>query len=211
MHDFEPGWDTYVERPGYGLQADLSFDQVKVDGFDAVLILGGRAPECLRNNQRLLRLVREFDANGKWIFAICHGIQVLAAAGLTKGKCFTCYEHVRFEVEQAGGTFVANEVVRDGRLVTGQTWQSHPEFYREVFACLAQQAEPTTPKFSIGKNSFEPSGYRISWQMLSFRQAVQLEFDWRALSHNTAHEKRSPQSYYSQSVSDIFLLRTNIQ
>src|SRR5437762_8560220 len=77
MHDFEPGWDTYVERTGYGLQADLSFDDVKVDSFDAVLILGGRAPEYLRNNQRLLQLVREFEASGRWIFAICHGIQVL--------------------------------------------------------------------------------------------------------------------------------------
>jgi deglycase len=146
MHDFEPGWDTYVERPGYGLQADLSFDDVKVDSFDAVLILGGRAPEYLRNNQLLLQLVREFEASGRWIFAICHGIQVLAAAGLTKGKCFTCYEHVRFEVEQAGGTFVTEEVVRDERMVTGQTWQSHPEFYREIFSCLAQQAEPDHAK-----------------------------------------------------------------
>jgi protease I len=142
MHDFEPGWDTYIERPGYGLQADLSFDEVKVGSFDAVLILGGRAPEYLRNNQRLLQLVREFEASQRWTFAICHGVQVLAAAGLTKGKCFTCYEHVRAEVEQAGGTFATEEVVRDGRMVTGQTWLSHPEFYREVFACLAEEVEP---------------------------------------------------------------------
>ena len=66
-----------------------------------------------------------------------HGIQVLAAANLTKGKRITCYEHVRFEAEQAGGTFVDQQAVRDGRIVTGQTWQSHPEFYREIFACLA--------------------------------------------------------------------------
>lgn len=136
MHDFEPGWDTYVERPGYGLEADLSFDQVKVDEYDAILILGGRAPEYLRNDRRLLEMVRAFDSQEKWIFAICHGIQVLAAAGLAKGKRITCYEHVRFEAEQAGGTFVDEQAVRDGRMVTGQTWQSHPEFYREVFACL---------------------------------------------------------------------------
>jgi protease I len=141
MHDFEPGWDTYVERQGYGLDADISFDEVNVDRYDAVLILGGRAPEYLRNNRRLLELVRGFEASGKWIFAICHGVQVLAAAGLTQGKCLTCYEHVRFEVEQAGGTFASEQVVRDGRIVTGQTWQSHPEFYREIFACLTQEAE----------------------------------------------------------------------
>jgi protease I len=143
MHDFEPGWDTYVERPGYGLQADISFDEVDVDSHDAVLILGGRAPEYLRNNERLLELIRAFDVRGKWIFALCHGVQVLAAAGLVKGKCLTCYEHVRFEVEQAGGKFANEEVVRDGRIVTGQTWQSHPDFYREVFACLAPQMEAT--------------------------------------------------------------------
>ena len=137
MHDFEPGWDTYVERPGYGLASDLSFDHVNVGDYDAILILGGRAPEYLRNDQRLLEIVREFDAQQKWIFAICHGIQVLAAAGLTKGKRITCYEHVRFDAEVAGGTFVDQQAVRDGRIVTGQTWQSHPDFYREVFACLA--------------------------------------------------------------------------
>lgn len=66
---------------------------------------------------------------------------MLAAAGLTKGKCLTCYEHVRFELEQAGGTFHPEQVARDGRIITAQTWQSHPEFYREIFACLAPHAE----------------------------------------------------------------------
>jgi protease I len=137
MHDFEPGWDTYIERPGYGLEADIAFDQVRVADYDAVLILGGRAPEYLRNNDGLLEIIRDFDRAGKWIFAICHGIQVLAAAGLARGKRVTCYEHVRLEAEQAGGTFVNEQAVADGRIVTAQTWQSHPEFYREIFARLS--------------------------------------------------------------------------
>ncbi|MEO8662261.1 MAG: DJ-1/PfpI family protein, partial [Bryobacteraceae bacterium] len=91
MHDFEPGWDTYVERPGYGAEADLAFDDVEVAEYDAVLLLGGRAPEYLRNNDTLLALVREFDAAGKWIFSICHGVQILVTAGLAKGRCLTCY------------------------------------------------------------------------------------------------------------------------
>lgn len=139
MHDFEPGWDTYVERPGYSLSADLSFDQVNVSDYQAVLLLGGRAPEYLRNQARLLDLVREFDAQGRWIFSICHGVQILAAANLTKGKRLTCYEHVRFEAEQAGGVFINQQAVRDGRLITAQTWQSHPDFYREIFAALASR------------------------------------------------------------------------
>jgi protease I len=140
IHDFEPGWDTYIERQGYGLQADLAFDQVRVDDYAALLLLGGRAPEYLRNNVRVIEIVREFDRREKWIFAICHGMQVLAAAGLARGKQVTCYEHVRVDAEQAGGTFVGEQAVRDGRLVTAQTWQSHPHFYREIFALLSGKA-----------------------------------------------------------------------
>lgn len=140
MHDFEPGWDTYVERPGYGLESHLTFADVNVADYDAVLILGGRAPEYLRHDPRVIEIVRGFDAANKCIFSICHGIQVLIAAGLVRNRSVTCYINVRYEVEQAGGTFQARQAVRDGRLVTGQTWESHPEFYREVFACLADHA-----------------------------------------------------------------------
>jgi protease I len=85
-------------------------------------------------------IVREFDRQKKWVFAICHGVQVLAAAGLTSGKRVTCYEHVRWEAEQAGATFVDEQTVRDGRIITAQTWQSHPSFYREIFAQLSGKA-----------------------------------------------------------------------
>jgi protease I len=141
MHDFEPGWDTYIERPGYGLEADLAFDQVNPADYAAVLILGGRAPEYLRNNATVLEIVKTFDRQGKWIFAICHGIQVLAAAGLIAGKRVTCYEHVRVEAEQAGCQFLNEQTVCDGRFVTAQTWQSHPSFYREIFVRVASLAD----------------------------------------------------------------------
>jgi protease I len=137
MHDFKPGWDTYIERRGYGLEAGLKFDDVRVEDYAAVLVLGGRAPEYLRNNARLLEILRDFDRRQKWIFAICHGIQVLASAGLARGKRVTCYEHVRAEAEQAGGIFVDQQAVCDGRIVTAQTWQSHPDFYRLIFAQLS--------------------------------------------------------------------------
>jgi len=140
MHDFEPGWDTYVERQGYGLDANISFNDVNVVEYGAIVVLGGRAPEYLRNNPLLLKLVHEFAQAGKWVFAICHGIQILAAAGLVSGRRVTCYEHVRLEVEDCGGTFEAEQAVRDGRMVTAQTWQSHPEFYREVIACLEEDS-----------------------------------------------------------------------
>ncbi len=141
IHDFEDGWDTYVERQGYGAEADLTFDDVRVDDYEAVLVLGGRAPEYLRHDRRVLDIVRAFDARQKWVFGICHGVQILAAAGLIGGRRVTAYENCRWEIEAAGATYVAaDQAVRDGRLVTGQTWQSHPEFYRMVFECLGTSA-----------------------------------------------------------------------
>lgn len=137
IHDFEPGWDTYIEKPGYLVESDIAFSEVNTQDYLAVLLLGGRAPEFLRHDAKVLDIVREFDRDGKYIFSICHGIQILTAAGLVKGKTLTCYENVRFEVESCGGTFVGkSEAVMDGRYVTGQTWQSHPDFYRLVFECL---------------------------------------------------------------------------
>lgn len=136
MHDFEPGWDTYIERPGYGMDADIAIADVQSGDYDAVLILGGRAPEFLRHNRRLVEIVQELHHAGKWVLGICHGIQVLVAAGVVKDRCVTCYEHVRSEVELAGGRFATEQAVRDGNIITAQTWQSHPEFYRLVMACL---------------------------------------------------------------------------
>jgi protease I len=137
MHDFEPGWDTYMERPGYIMESDLTFDEVKVDDYAAVVLIGGRAPEYLRNHRTVLDIVRAFDRQEKWIFAICHGVQLAAAAGLLEGgKNVTCYEHVRLEAETCGGKYHDKKVVRDGRLVSAPTWREHPEFYREIFGCL---------------------------------------------------------------------------
>lgn len=138
MHDFEPGWDTYIERVGYSLESDLSFADVDVADYIAVTLMGGRAPEYLRNDPRVLEIVREFDAQQKWIFSICHGIQVLISAGLAEGTCLTAYEHLRFEIESNGGTYDTREAVRDGRIVSAQTWVSHPDFYRLVFECLGE-------------------------------------------------------------------------
>ena len=142
IHDFEPGWDTFVERPGYGLESDITIAEASAADYSGILLIGGRAPEYLRNDRRTIELTHEFAAAGKWLFAICHGVQILAVAGLTSGKRMTCYEHVRSEIEKAGATFSHNQAVRDGNMVTAQTWQSHPEFYREVMACLAETAKP---------------------------------------------------------------------
>lgn len=142
MHDFEPGWDTYIERMGYIIQSDISFDEVDPADYSAVLMPGGRAPEYLRNDTRVIKIVKEFHKSNKYIFAICHGVQILVTAGLVDKKNVACYEHVKFEVEACGGHYITpDEAVKDGKIVTGKTWQSHPEFYKIVFSCLRESAE----------------------------------------------------------------------
>jgi protease I len=135
-HDTEPGWETYVERPGHCLQADVAITAVTARDFAAILIVGGRAPEYLRNDASLLSLMHEFMKHDKFVCAIGHGIQVLVAAGLTKSRTVCGHPHVRVEVERDGGTYSEKPAVRDGKLITGQTWKAHPEFYRELFAAL---------------------------------------------------------------------------
>jgi protease I len=139
IHDFEPGWNTYVERPGYRIQSDLAFGQVKVKDYAAVMLIGGRAPEFLRHDSKVIRIVREFHRREKWIFSICHGIQILIAAGLTRGKTLTCYRNVRSELELGGGRWVDRQSVVDGRIISSQTWESHPEFYRDIFVNLGRE------------------------------------------------------------------------
>lgn len=136
QHELEHGWETYVERPGIGIDADVAITAVSAREFAAVLVLGGRAPEYLRNDASVLSLLREFASHDKCICAIGHGIQVLIAAEMIKGRTVTCHPHVRVEVERSGGTYVHKPAVRDGKMITAQTWNCHPQFYREIFACL---------------------------------------------------------------------------
>lgn len=146
IHDFEPGWDTYVERKGYIVESQISFDQVDTDEYRAVLFPGGRAPEYLRNDPRVISITKEFYDSGKFVFAICHGVQILVTAGLVDKRKIACYEHVKFEVECCGGIYVSpDEAVKDGRIVTGKTWQSHPEFYKIVFNCLKETEKAVMP------------------------------------------------------------------
>lgn len=138
IHDFEPGWNTYVEKPGYGIQADVAIAKVQESEYAAMMLIGGRAPEFLRSDKKLIRLVQKFAKKGKPIFSICHGIQILAAAGLLQDRKVTCYCNVRFEAESAGANWINKESVRDGNWVTAQTWESHPDFYRDIFSVLNQ-------------------------------------------------------------------------
>lgn len=136
VHDFDPEWNTYVEKPGYRIEADIAISRVKGEEYIALILIGGRAPEFLRYNKQLIRLVQEFDRKKKWIFSICHGIQILAQANVLKGRKMTCYTNVRSEATVAGARWIDKQSVTDGNMVSAQTWESHADFYRNIFECL---------------------------------------------------------------------------
>src|SRR3569833_880195 len=132
------GWVSFFFCFGFGMLSVFAISEANAADYVALLLMGGRAPEYLRNDKKLIALTQEFAKLGIWIFSICHGIQILAAANLLRDKRVTCYEHIRWEVETMGGTWCTEESVRDGRMVSAQTWNSHPEFYREIMNCLRQ-------------------------------------------------------------------------
>jgi protease I len=146
IHDFEPGWDTYMEKPGYEVVADTSFDKVKVKDYIAVLVIGGRAPEYLRNDKKAVQIIKDAYKLGLWHLSICHGQQLSAAAGILKGKKVTCYCNIRHEVIADGAFYQTDEAVRDGLVITGQTWNSHPWFYKMVFEALNEKPAAKAPK-----------------------------------------------------------------
>ena len=140
IHDFE-GDQTYSEKPGHNFILNADFDSVNTKDFDALVIPGGRAPEYLRLNARVLEIVREFAADKKPIGAICHGPQVLTAAGVIDGYNCTCYPAVSPELEKAGATFAgvnatASNAVTDRNLVTTPAWPGHPEWIKQFLDLL---------------------------------------------------------------------------
>jgi deglycase len=141
VHDFEPGWDTYVEKPGYRIPADIAFADVRPEEYDGIILSGGRAPEYLRNNARLKEIVRHFVERKKPIAALCHGVLILAAADCLRSCTVTTYEALQPDVEGAGGKFRNAEVVVDKNLVTSRTWMDLPYFMREFLKVLCGAAK----------------------------------------------------------------------
>jgi len=138
VHDFD-GAQTYSEKPGHNFTLNASFDEVRPEEYDALVVPGGRAPEYLRLNARVLEIVRHFHDAGKPIAAICHGLQLLAAAGALAGRACTAYPACGPEVRAAGGDYrdvEADEAVVDGALVTAPAWPAHPEWLARFLEVL---------------------------------------------------------------------------
>lgn len=140
VHDFEPGYDTYTEKPGYSWNADLAFADVNPAEFAAVVIPGGRAPEYIRNNADCQRIVRHFFEQQKPVAQICHAAQVLLAAGVLKGKKTAAYPALEPDVHAGGAEFVDSEAVIDGQMVSARAWPDHPAWMREFVRLLKQKA-----------------------------------------------------------------------
>jgi len=144
VHDFE-GDQTYSEKPGHNFTLNATFDEVKPEGYDALVIPGGRAPEYLRLNPAVIRAVRHFFEANKPVAAICHGAQILAAAGVVEGKTCSAYPAVGPEVTRAGGKYadIAVDAAHvEGNLVTAPAWPAHPAWLAKFLNVLGTKILP---------------------------------------------------------------------
>jgi protease I len=141
IHDFE-GAQTYSEKPGHNFTLNATFAEVKADDYDALVIPGGRAPEYLRLNPKVLDLVRHFFSANKPVAAVCHGAQILAAAGVLQGRKCSAYPACGPEVREAGGDYAdipVDQAVTQGNLVTAPAWPAHPAWMGQFLKLLGTQ------------------------------------------------------------------------
>ena len=143
IHDFE-GDQTYSEKRGHNFALNATFDQIEPEEYDALVLPGGRAPEYIRLNPRVIEIVRHFSKTNKPIAAVCHAAQILAAADVVRGKKCSAYPAVGPDVTQAGGTYVSlamTEAIVDGNLVTAPAWPAHPAWLAKFLAILGTRIE----------------------------------------------------------------------
>lgn len=140
VHDFEPGFDTYTEKKGYRVQADLAFKDVNPSDYVALVVPGGRAPEYIRNDPDFSRIVKHFFQNDAPVAQLCHAPIALATAGVLKGRTSAAYPALAKDVEAAGATFVDGAAVVDGSMVSARAWPDHPEWMRAFMKVLRDKA-----------------------------------------------------------------------
>ncbi|WP_339526088.1 DJ-1/PfpI family protein [Pseudomonas sp. EA_35y_Pfl2_R111] len=141
IHDFE-GEQTYSEKPGHNFALNFDFAQVKAEDYDALVVPGGRSPEYLRLNPQVVALVQAFDKAGKPIAAVCHGAQLLAAAGILKGRECSAYPACGPDVTMAGGQYIdiaVDQAHVQGNLVTAPAWPAHPNWLAAFLKVLGTQ------------------------------------------------------------------------
>jgi protease I len=150
VHDFE-GDQTYSEKPGHNFVLNATFADIDPETYDALVISGGRAPEYIRLNPRVLDIVRHFFEADKPVASVCHGAQVLAAAGVIKGRTVSAYPAIGPEVTLAGGIYAdipVNRAVADGNLVSAPAWPAHAEWLAKFLEVLGTRIEHTTAEIA---------------------------------------------------------------
>ncbi|MDR2353556.1 MAG: DJ-1/PfpI family protein [Deltaproteobacteria bacterium] len=145
IHDFE-GDQTYSEKPGHNFALNADFDKINPGDFDALVIPGGRAPEYLRLNPKVIEIVKDFFNKNKPIASLCHGPQILVSAGVLKNRSCMAYPAVGPDVVDAGGKLIpANDSFSnshiDGNLVTASAWPGHPAWIRDFLKVLGTKIE----------------------------------------------------------------------
>jgi protease I len=140
VHDFEDGFDTYTEKPGYTWDADLAFADVDPSDYVALVIPGGRAPEYIRNDPDVQRIIRHFFDQEKPVAQLCHAPLALAASGVLQGRRTAAYPELEPDVKAAGAEFVDGAGVVDGMMVSARAWPDHPSWMREFIRLLADRA-----------------------------------------------------------------------
>jgi protease I len=140
VHDFEEGFDTYTEKPGYTWQADLAFADVRPEDYAAVVIPGGRAPEYIRNDPDFQRVIKHFFEADKPVAQLCHAPLALASAGVLEGRKTAAYPALAPDVRAAGAEFVDSGAVVDGLMVSARAWPDHPAWMREFIQILRAKA-----------------------------------------------------------------------
>jgi protease I len=150
VHDFVDGFDTYTEKPGYTWDADVAFADVDPSDYAALVIPGGRAPEYIRNDPDVQRIVKDFFERDKPVAHLCHGPLAVAAAGVLTGRRSAAYPALEPDVVAAGAEFVDGAGVVDGMMVSGRAWPDHPTWMREFMRMLAERAPVEGGKVEAG-------------------------------------------------------------
>ena len=140
VHDFVEGYDTYTEKPGYTWEADLAFSDVNPSDYAALVIPGGRAPEYIRNDPDVQRIIRHFFGDDKPVAQLCHAGLALGTAGVLSGRRTAAYPALEPDIRAAGAEFVDGAGVVDGAMVSARAWPDHPSWMREFVRILRERA-----------------------------------------------------------------------
>ncbi|MXY69228.1 MAG: DJ-1/PfpI family protein [Acidobacteriia bacterium] len=158
MHEIPPGWDITREQPSYHLEATVAFRDVDPDDYDGLFLTGGRAPEYIRYDQDLIRIVRHFFEHDKPVAVVCHGAEIVATANVIAGKRMATIPKCKFDVEVCGATFVDEGCVRSGNMVSGRGWFDQHLYMPEFMRMLKEHSSARRADSSVLEPALQAGG-----------------------------------------------------